>query len=85
MLQQAVYFETWASPWTDQAEKMDLANIVGFNIVYLSFAKPDGTYKKGSCIFDNTGLNFCQTFTVVQNAITILKKKNIILLYDKNI
>ena len=77
MLQQAVYFETWASPWTDQAEKMDLANIVGFNIVYLSFAKPDGTYKKGSCIFDNTGLNFCQTFTVVQNAITILKKKNI--------
>ncbi len=77
MLQQAVYFGTWASPWTDQGDKMDLALITGFNIVYLSFAKPDGTYKKGSYIFDNTGLNFCQDFTVVKRAISILKTKNI--------
>jgi len=77
MLQQAIYFESWASPWTDKPEQMDLASIDGFKIVYLSFAKPDGTYIKGSNTFENTGLNFSQTFCVVKQAIDILKKKNI--------
>jgi hypothetical protein len=55
----SVYFDTWASVWTDTASEMDLALISKqeptVNIVNLAFANPTGTYTKGSYTFANTG------------------------------
>ena len=78
----AIYFPTWASPWTSDASKTDLANITttlpGIKCVYLAFAQPDMSYSSGS--FDGTGLQFSYDFNVVVEAIKILKSKGVIVM-----
>jgi len=73
---QSVYFESWASKWTTDGQKMDLALIhesqPSVNIVNLAFASPTGKYKKGSFTFEDTGLQFSQNFSVVKQAIAVL-------------
>ncbi len=70
-----VYLDTWASPWTADPTKMDLANLyAGIDCINLAFASPTSTYKKGTMSFSGTGLNFAMDFTVVQQAIAIAKK-----------
>ena len=75
----SIYFPTWSSPWVSDATKMDLAlipdNYPGVDCVSIAFAKPDMTYTFGS--FDGTGLQFSQDFSVVVNAIKILKSKGV--------
>ena len=69
-----VYFESWACPWTDKPEQCALALIEKpIEIVYLSFARPDCTYKKSQGTWEGTGLDFSPGFQVIRQAIQILK------------
>lgn len=73
-----VYFESWACPWTDKAEECALAKIEKpIDVVYLSFVRPDCTYKKSQGTWMGTGLDFSVDFQVVRQAIQILKGKGI--------
>lgn len=73
-----VYFESWACPWTSKAEDSALAKIdTPVQVVYLSFARPDATYRLGQLSFANTGLDFSLDFLVVKKAIQLLQAKNI--------
>lgn len=81
MSQIGVYYETWSEKWTSDATKSGLALIdKPVTIVYLSFATPDSKYVKGQFSFINTGLSFSSDFKIVQQAISILKKKEIIVM-----
>ncbi len=77
----AIYFPTWASSWVANAKDMDLAqlasNLPGVGIVYLSFAKPDCSYLSQQRNFTGTGLEFSQEFSVVAEAIQILKRSGV--------
>jgi len=74
----AVYFESWASKWTNDPNTMDLSAISDpVTIVNISFAAPGCSYYPGQNSFDNTGLNFSQAFWVVKGAIQKLKCKGI--------
>ena len=73
-----VYYETWGEKWTSDASKTILANIRDpVTVVYLSFASPDTKYASGQKSFSGTGLSFSLDWSVVVDAIQILKKKNI--------
>lgn len=73
-----VYFESWACPWTDKPEECALAKIEKpIDVVYLSFVRPDCTYKKSQGTWYGTGLDFSVDFQVMRKAIQILKKKGI--------
>lgn len=80
----ALYYQTWSDPWTSVPSTMKLAKIsVDFpevTIVNIAFALPNPSYVKGQKTFVNTGLNFSQDFSVVVNAINILKAKGIIVM-----
>ena len=69
-----VYFETWACPWTDKVENCALAN-VDADKVFLAFAYPNCTYKKGSYSWDGTGLQFSFGFDIVRRSISILQSR----------
>lgn len=57
---------------------MDLANIdPRVNVVYLSFANPNTTYKAGSKTLAGTGLDFNQDWAVVAGAISLLKARGV--------
>lgn len=73
-----VYYQTWSTTWVSDPSKMDLAQIKDVNVVYLSFAKPDMSYNRGS--FSGTGLSFNQDFNVVKAAIEILRKRGILVM-----
>lgn len=72
-----VYLETWAIKWSASTANEITSLYPNINMVYLSFAKPDNTYRKGDCKFDNTGLNFSMDFKVVVESIRILKKRKV--------
>jgi hypothetical protein len=73
-----VYFESWGCPWTDKPEECALAKIEKpIEVVYLSFVRPDCTYKKSQGTWYGTGLDFSVDFQVIRKAIQILKKKGI--------
>lgn len=73
-----VYFESWGCPWTDKPKECALAKIEApIEVVYLSFVKPDCTYKKSQGTWEGTGLDFSCDFKVIQKAIKILKQKGI--------
>jgi chitinase len=75
------YFQSWSSPWTSNAQTMDLANIKApINVIFLSFVKPACSYTKGSMTFAGTGLDFSSDFAVVKAAIGILKSKGVIVM-----
>jgi hypothetical protein len=73
-----VYFETWACPWTDKPEECALAKIEKpIEVVFLSFVRPDCTYKKSQGTWTGTGLDFSVDFQVIRKAIQLVKKKGI--------
>lgn len=73
-----VYFESWACPWTDKPEACELAKIEKpIDVVYLSFVRPDCTYKKSQGTWYGTGLDFSVDFQVIRKSIQILKGKGI--------
>jgi len=70
------YFATWEEKSTTTASKTLLANLPSYvNIVNLSFMKPDTSYSGGLDISD-CGFDFPYDGSVLQDAITALKKKN---------
>ena len=71
------YYQTWSSAWTSNPNNLSLSNLPNYmNRVFLSFVKPDTDYTEGRKSFTNTGLEFSSDFSVVKEAITILKSKN---------
>lgn len=75
-----VYFQTWSCNWASDPKQLDLAKVENVKIVYLSFCKPDLSYKKGQFSFSGTGLEFSADFHVVKGAIDILKQKGILVM-----
>ena len=68
-----VYYESYY--------QFNLANIQQpINIVFLSFAKPDCVYTKGSNTFGGTGLSFGVSFSEVKKAIATVKSRGIIVM-----
>jgi chitinase len=77
----AVYFQSWSCGWVGSGENLDLAKIPSpINVVFLSFAKPNCNYTKGSMTFSGTGLDFSSDFAVVKDAIQILRKRNVVVM-----
>lgn len=73
-----VYYESWVHDQAVVAKDHGLANVEKpVNMVYLSFAKPDCTYRRGSKNFSGTGLNFNAPFSVIAGAIKILQSRNV--------
>lgn len=73
-----VYYESWVHDQAVTARAHGLANVdPSVNTVYLSFAKPDCTYRKDSKTFVGTGLNFNAPFSVIAGAIEILQSRNV--------
>jgi len=74
-----VYWQTWSSKWTSAAANLDLVTALDPNcdLVYLAFANPSTTYKQGSLSFGGTGLDFSMDFSVVRDAIKILKTRGV--------
>lgn len=53
------YFQSWSSRWSNQPGQSDLAKLPSYvNYVYLSFAKPDANYVRGSLNYQSVGLQF---------------------------
>ena len=76
-----IYFQSWSCNWASSGSSLDLSKInLPINIVYLSFINPYCNYIKGSNILAGTGLDFSSDFNVVKEAISILKKKGIIVM-----
>lgn len=75
----AVYFPSWSNPWTSSASDNELSNLKSempeLDIVYLSFCRPNLSYRKGS--FDNTGLQFSSSFEVITESIRNLKSQGV--------
>jgi len=70
------YFASWAEKPAITAAKTTLVNLPAYvNVVNLSFMKPDVQYS-GDLNISNTGLKFPYKGSILQNAITVLKKKN---------
>lgn len=81
MSQIGVYYESWSEKWTDSAAKSGLARVEKpVTIVYLSFAKPDCTYKSGQNSISGTGLSFSYDWKVLREAISIVKAKGIVVM-----
>ena len=71
------YFCSWSSKWTSKSEELDI-NEVESDIIYISFTKPDCSYKKGS--FEGTGLSFSSSFDVVSKACESLQETKTVML-----
>lgn len=67
------YYESWGN--------YNLAGIdPRIRVVYLAFAIPSGSYKKGSLSFAGTGLSFGVSFTKVAQDIEFLNSKGVIVM-----
>lgn len=76
-----VYFQSWSSGWASSGAALDLSKLPApINVVFLSFIKPNCTYVKGSNTFTGTGLDFSSDFSVVKEAIQILRKRNVVVM-----
>ena len=75
------YFESWSSKWAGKPEETELAKLPAYiNIVYLSFASPTCTYKKGSNNWNGSGFSFSHDFSVIKGSIDILVKRGVIVM-----
>jgi chitinase len=75
------YFQSWSSNWSSSSSSLDLSKVdLPINIVYLCFVNPSCNYVKGSNVLSGTGLDFSSDFNVVKGAVSILKKKGIIVM-----
>lgn len=73
----ATYLESWAVPYTVSSNN-DISNLdPNIDTVYIAFAKPDNTYKKGDFTISKTGLNFSLDFKVLVESIRLLKKRKV--------
>ncbi|MDQ3234730.1 MAG: glycoside hydrolase family 18 protein [Pseudobdellovibrionaceae bacterium] len=71
------YYETWSAGWAARGEDHSLASLPPYiTTVLLSFARPEASYEAGQYSFKGTGLDFSSDFTVIRDAIQMLKKKN---------
>ena len=76
-MQVGVYFESWFMPYSE-THANDLTNLQKeINTVYLSFASPSLTYKKGEKSFQNTGLSFSSSFAVIKSSIILLQMRGV--------
>ena len=76
-MQVGVYFESWFMPYSE-THANDLTNLQKeINTVYLSFASPTLTYKKGEKTFQNTGLSFSSSFSVIKSSIILLQMRGV--------
>jgi len=76
-----VYFQSWSCSWASSGANLDLAKIPEpINVVFLSFAKPNCSYVKGSNTFTGTGLDFSSDFSVVKEAVQILRNRNVVVM-----
>ena len=73
-----VYYESWSSTWTDDPNRLDLAQLSSpISIVNLSFVLPACAYVAGQKNWAGTGLEFSPDFGVVSAAIQILRRNGI--------
>lgn len=72
------YFQSWSSRWSNSPEQSDLAKLPSYvNYVYLSFAKPDAVYRKGSMDYMSVGLQFnYESGNFLKQAIAALHQKH---------
>jgi hypothetical protein len=71
------YFCSWSSRWAYSKEELDIKDVES-DLIYISFAKPDCSYVKGS--FEGTGLSFSSDFQVVAGAIDLLPDTKTVML-----
>jgi hypothetical protein len=71
------YFCSWSSKWVYTKDELDIKDVES-DIIYISFAKPDCSYTKGS--FEGTGLSFSSDFQVVAGAIQQLPETKTVML-----
>lgn len=71
------YFCSWSSKWVYSKQELDIKDVES-DIIYISFAKPDCSYEKGS--FVDTGLSFSSDFEVVAGACELIKDEKTIML-----
>jgi chitinase len=75
------YWQTWSDRWASDVKQHSLANIDPMvNVVFLAFARPNSSYKKGQNSFEGTGLEFCNEFKTVVAAIRILKERGVVVM-----
>jgi chitinase len=74
------YFESWGMNWSSSGINTGLANIKHANIVYLSFASPNCTYKLGQMSWEGTGLGFSSDFQVIKDAVSILQNRGVVVM-----
>jgi chitinase len=74
------YFESWGMNWSSSGANTGLANIKHANIVYLSFASPNCTYKLGQMSWEGTGLGFSSDFQVIKDAVSILQNRGVVVM-----
>lgn len=76
-MQVGVYFESWFMPYSE-THANDLTNLQKeITTVYLSFASQSLTYKKGEKSFQNTGLSFSSSFSVIKSSIILLQMRGV--------
>jgi len=76
-----VYYQSWSCPWSGSSDNLDLVKVPSpINVIFLSFAKPNSSYVKGSMTFSGTGLDFSSEFSVVKDAIQLLRKRNVVVM-----
>ena len=66
--------------WTSDAKNCQLVNVKYANIIYLSFVSPTCTYKNGQNTWEGTGLSFSSDFSVIKDAISILRAKDVVVM-----
>lgn len=76
-MQVGVYFESWFMPYSE-THANDLTNLQKeINTVYLAFVDPKLKYTKGQKSFENTGLNFASSFSVIKASIILLQMRGV--------
>ena len=71
-----VYFESWSSKFYTKPHLTDLAQIdPRINIVYIAFVDPCRQYCSQQ--LSSTGLEFCQDFQIIKDAIKILTDRKV--------
>jgi len=72
------YFPSWSESWTSANQNSKLREIPNFvNYVFLSFAKPNLTYIKGSYDLTHTGIQVPYDGCMLKESVSALKDKGI--------
>ena len=72
------YFPSWSESWAGSGQNSKLREIPPYvNFVFLSFAKPDLTYVKGSYDISGTGIEVPYDGCALKESVAVLKDKGI--------